>query len=187
MANKIQLENYSPIIRQDMLVTLSKNFPLGEIEMNIFYLLVSQVKPQDPPGLEYTIPIKHVEHFTGRVQKMERLHAACESLRKKELKIVDKEMDFVSTGLLAEAYKIKGEKTLRVSLSNYARKFYVNLKERFSTFELEKLLKLKGRHSKRLYILLSAFRDTGFYHTSFENLVEILRNECYLRRVRILA
>lgn len=168
------LEKYRSTIRQDMLVTLSKNFPLGEMEMNIFYMIVAMVKPDDLPGQEYTIPIKHIEALTGREQKISVLHEACRSLRRRELEINDPNLDFMDTGLLAEAYKIRGKETLKVSLSNSARRFYVNLKERFSSFQLENLLKLKGKHSKRLYILLSAFRDTGEFFCSLEDMIEIL-------------
>lgn len=173
------LKKYNKLILQDSRVTFSKTFPLGETEMNIFYLLISQVHPKDKASKEYIIPLADIEKLVGRKQNIVALMQACVELRQRTVVLENVlingvKKDFSISGLINTAEKTEGKEEIMFTIPKTVCEFYINLKEQYNKFELENMLRIKGRHAKRLYIILCAFQDTGWYQSSLEELIDIL-------------
>lgn len=176
------LEKYKSTITQDARVTLSSRFLLSEMEMNIFYLLVSQIRQDDDESKEYIIDIKALEALTGRTQKKGALLKVCEKLKKQTIVLRDvvskgQEYEFIVENLIGAIKKPKGKQELRTTISPDIRQFYINLKKHYNKFQLKNLLTLRGRYSKRLYMILCAFQDTGWYYASIDELLGIFASK----------
>ncbi|EAY25477.1 replication initiation protein [Microscilla marina] len=178
------LEKYKSSITQDARVTLSNKFLLSEMEINIFYLLVSQIRQDDDDLKEYVINLKDLELLTGRTQKKGTLLKVCEKLKKQTIVLKDvvsvtdgKEYEFIVENLIGAIKKPKNKQEIRTTISPDVRQFYINLKKHYNKFQLKNLLQLKGRHSKRLYMILCAFQDTGWYYASIDELLNIFASK----------
>lgn len=66
------------------------------------------------------------------------------------------------------------QKTIEVEVNNYLVPFFKELKEQFTQYSLKEFLKLKSKHSKRLYQLLKQYEKLGKRNFNLELLKELL-------------
>ena len=78
-------------------------------------------------------------------------------------------------GLISSAEYIQGAGVIEIGLDPKIRPYIFELKENFTSFELNMALNLNSKFSKRLYEMLAQFRSTGILRVSVIELKERLK------------
>lgn len=150
-------------------------------EDRIFLLTLSQIKFQDEDFKEYKIYIRDLANKYGiKTHDVYTLvKNAVESLRKKKITIpyrFGEDVGTFSTGLLASYGAVDKEDLsyIIVELHPKLKPYLIQLKERFTQYNITFLMKMQSSHSKRIYKLLKQFEKIGKRTFTIEKLREIL-------------
>lgn len=169
MENKVFRED-SPIkIKQHNAVTEAR-YEMTALQKNILYLLLAQLRDDDPSINKYSLSIQELKKIRNiRVNREEFLQSA-RGLITSGLTLYNEAQDkFVTIGILASAeYDVTNSKEnlLIIEFDKRLHPFLYNVKSRFTTFTLDDALNLKSKYSKRIYEMLSQFKDTGIFKIS---------------------
>ncbi|MHB9147662.1 MAG: replication initiation protein [Candidatus Amoebophilus sp.] len=173
MENKVFREDSPVKIKQHNAITEAR-YEMTALQKNILYLLLSQLRDDDSSINKYSLSIQELKRIRNlRVNREEFLQSA-RGLITSGLTIYNEEQDkFVTIGILASAeYDVTNSKgnLLIIEFDKRLHPFLYNVKSRFTTFTLEKALNLKSKYSKRIYEMLSQFKDTGIFRISVRSL-----------------
>jgi len=139
-------------------------------EMNIFFMLLSQLGKNDEKGRLYRIRVMDIQNKTGSKIKYEQLREATRQLRMREYEIVKENGNVLQIGILASAEYIKGTGTIELELSEKIKPYLFDLKQNFTAFQLYMALAVKSKFSKRFYQILSSYKDTKNFSIRVEDL-----------------
>lgn len=81
---------------------------------------------------------------------------------------------YVDMNLFLSAKYINKKGSIRLELAKEVHALFVNLKNNFTTFQLKVALGLRSKHAKRLYEMLSQYKDTGNMYVNINVLKERL-------------
>ena len=160
------------VIKQHNFLTTAR-YEMSALEKNIVYMLIDQLNDTDPWGKKYLVPIQELQEKRGiRIHKERALLAAKKLISRGITIYHDDQKAFVSIGVLASADYGKGNKSnhLELEFDQKLYPFLVNLKQRFTTYRLQAALDLRSRYAKRMYEILSQFKDTGVMKVSLNEL-----------------
>lgn len=153
-AMKKQIELY-----QDNFITEAR-YEMTETERNIMYMVISQVRPDDPLNKIYQVSIKEIASVMGSEE------IYYDAYKKATAKIVTRLVegylpngDFLQTTFAASATYKKGTGIIEIELSRKIRPFYVELKEKFTKIQLQAAMMLQSIHAKRIYELLCMYKN----------------------------
>lgn len=110
---------------------------------------------------EYLIHTKDIETITGRQWQITQLTKSTELMLTKMFEIEDAEKyrQFV---LFQYFDYLKGQRTIRVKLSEVALPYFFDLKKNFTAMQLKATLSVTSKYAKRLYALACQWRSVGF-------------------------
>jgi plasmid replication initiation protein len=80
----------------------------------------------------------------------------------------------LQTTLVSSAEYIKGQGLIEIGIEPKLRPYLFELRQNFTTYQLELALILKSKFSKRMYEMLSQFKNTGIFRISVLDLKERL-------------
>lgn len=160
-------------IKQHNLLTQAR-YDMSALEMDIFFLLLSQLDEKERSRKLYRISITELETRAEKEVNVTRLKESTSRLRSREYSIEEEDGSYLQVGLLASARYIAHDRILELELSMRIEQFLFDLKSNFTVYYLENALKLKSKFAKRIYQLLSQFRSTGIYRTTLLKLKEQL-------------
>lgn len=132
-------------------------------EDRIFLMTLAQIKPSDEDFKEYKIYINDVKHLFGVTTKdiYSCVREAVRSLRKMEIKIPYRDNNrtgMFTTGILTGFGEgIDNMSYISVNLHPRLKPYFLQLKERYTMYNIAFLLKIKNSHSKRIYRLLKQY------------------------------
>lgn len=174
MENKIFKQHSYVTIKQHNAITEAR-YEMTALQKNILYLLLSQLRDDDVEKNKYELSIQELKKLRNvRVNREELLQSA-KGLITSGLTLYDEtQKRFITIGILASAdYDIeKNKENLLVEFDKRLYPFLYNVKSRFTTFTLANALKLKSKYSKRIYEMLSQYKDTGIFKVSIKELKE---------------
>lgn len=157
------------LIRQHNVITEAR-YEMGAWEKNIVYMLLSQLKEQEASKKMYTVRIKDLQERVGsNINHVQVSQATTKLLRRMLYTSYGKEKE-LSFNLLTSGEYQKGQGTIELELSQEAKTFLFALKNNFTLFRLKVALNLKSKYAKRLYEMLSQYKDTGVFRVSMEEL-----------------
>lgn len=151
-------------IRQHNVITTA-SLQLSAQEMDIFLYLFWLLRKDDCAGTYYRVYMKDLEKLTGRQWNYKQLMAAAAKLRSREV-LLRLGKNPLQVGLLASAEYLDGQGCLELELSEKIRPYLVGLQGNFTSFRLQAVLRLTSKHAKRIYQLVSQWKDqcqTPFY------------------------
>ena len=161
------------LIRQHNFLTTAR-YEMSALQKNIMYMLLVQLRDDDPWGKQYEVPIQALREKRGVEIPRARLLSAAKKLIERGITIYHEDRkDFITIGILASADYGKEEKKRNHLVLEFDQKLYpflVNLKQRFTTYRLRAALDLRSKYSKRMYEMLSQFKDTGVMKVSLQEL-----------------
>lgn len=132
-------------------------------EDRIFLMTLAQIKPSDEDFKEYKIYINDVKHLFGVTTKdiYSCVREAVRSLRKMEIQIPYRDNNrtgMFTTGILTGFGEgIDNMSYISVNLHPRLKPYFLQLKERYTMYNIAFLLKIKNSHSKRIYRLLKQY------------------------------
>ena len=175
MAKKEQTEN-SLIVKSNELIEAS--YRLTTSEQKIILKLVSLIRADSKDFQRYKIKIKDFIKLLGikDQSKYTEIPKIAEGLMKKVLTI--KENDGILKVAWLSAFKqIDGEGAIEIEFSPYLRPYLLQLKSRFTSYNLQNAIQLKSGYSLRIYELLKQYYSIGERTFTIEKLRYILAIE----------
>jgi plasmid replication initiation protein len=160
------------LIKQHNALTTAR-YEMSSLEKNIVYMLLSQLKEDDPHGRKYEIPIRLLRAQKGARVRREELLLAAKKLVSRGITIYQEELkEFITIGVLTSAdYGVDDKNSYLVLEFDQAMyPFLYNFKQKFTTYRLASALQLRSKYAKRMYEMLSQFKDTGFMKISLQEL-----------------
>lgn len=146
---------------------------MSALEKNIVYMLIAQLNDVDPWGAKYEVSIRTLQEKKGVRLHRERALSAAKKLISRGITIYHEDQrEFISIAVLSSANYGQGDKKdhLILEFDQKLFPFLVNLKQRFTIYRLQAALELKSKYSKRIYEMLSQFKDTGIMKTPLKEL-----------------
>lgn len=163
-------------INQDEKVILQHNaitsgrYDFSSCQLDILFMVLAQLEIDE---LEYSIHTGDIEQITGRKWNIAQLTQSTEQMLTKMFEVEDSEsyMQFV----LFQYFKyLKGERTIKVKLSEVALPYFFELKNNFTALQLKSTLSVTSKYAKRLYALGCQWRSIGKKRFEIEDLKKML-------------
>jgi plasmid replication initiation protein len=163
-------------VNQDEKVILQHNaitsgrYDFSSCQLDILFMVLAQLEVGE---LEYTIHTADIENITGRKWNIAQLTQSTELMLTKMFEIEDAEKyrQFV---LFQYFDYLKGERTIRVKLSEVALPYFFELKNNFTAMQLKSTLSVTSKYAKRLYALGCQWRNVGKRRFEIEELKKML-------------
>ncbi|WP_400194274.1 replication initiation protein [Hymenobacter sp. B81] len=155
-------------VRQHNAITTAR-YEMSACEMDIVFALLSKLSSQDKPGTMYQVRVRELEMLTGRQWNYKQLLESTEQLNSRIYHIEDK-AKVLQVGLLASAEYLKGKGIIELEISEKMRPYLIDLKSNFTSYHLQAALSLTSKFAKRVYQLVSQWKDVG--HTKTYSLDE---------------
>jgi plasmid replication initiation protein len=184
------MEKKKQLAKQDKSITIKQHnaitearYEMTSLQKNMFYLLIRQLKDDDPEQTKYKLPIKELRRIKGvkkgltkytRLNKEEILQAA-KGLISSGFTLYDEiQKGFITIGILHSADYGEGieRENLLVDFDAQLYPFLYNVKSKFTVFSLQDALNLKSKYSKRIYEMLCQFKSTGIFRISVKEIKE---------------
>jgi plasmid replication initiation protein len=163
----------TPVVRQHNAITQAR-YDYTACQLDIFFFLLSRLRRDDAPDREYTIYVKDVEALTGRQWNYQQLREATADMGSRMFE-VETERAYQQLWMFQRVEYIKGKGCLQIQLATPIRPFLFNLKENFTSYQLHSALKLSSKYAKRIYQLVSQWKDKATTRTySLDELKQML-------------
>ena len=152
-----------PVVRQHNAITQAR-YDYTACQLDIFFYLLSRLRRDDTPDREYTIYVKDVEALTGRQWNYQQLREATADMGSRMFE-VESEQTYQQLWMFQRVEYIKGKGCLQIQLATPIRPYLFNLKENFTSYQLHSALKLSSKYAKRIYQLVSQWKDKATTRT----------------------
>jgi plasmid replication initiation protein len=146
-------------IWQDNALTVAR-YEMTETEKNLLYMVVANVKKDDPPTKKYQVSVKEMAEVTGSKGLM--LEAYKQATRKLLTRVFETTLpdgDLLQATFISSARYKKGTGIIEIGLSDEVRPFYVHLHSKFTKVQLAAAISLKSTYAKRIYELMCMFKN----------------------------
>ena len=174
MDNQI-IKDINPIIVKQHNFITEARYEMSALQKNILYLLLAQLKDDDIQNTKYKLSLGKIKKIRSIRVRREELLEAARGLISSGLTISSSNQErFITIGILHSAdYGIGENKdNLFIEFDSRLTPFLYHVKNRFTTFTLSYALNLKSKYSKRIYEMLSQFKDTGILNITVQELKE---------------
>ncbi len=170
---KLSFKAQNKLIRQHNGLTGAK-YNLTPIQKDIIYLLLSQIKEIDEPDKIYKFHISALYTKNRRGVNYTRIKEDIDELLKQKIEIKKLTGWLKFPAVVSSIEYVEKEGMFELEISSKLRPYLFNLKNNFTTFWSETALNIKSTHAKRIYEMLSQYKDTGFLKISIRDLKERL-------------
>lgn len=159
---------YRRLMREDLVVTkanalVEASFRLNVSEQRVLALLCAQVGPDDEDFKPYRFKASELQALIESHNKDEhaRLKELAAGLMEKTLRIQRPRGGWLMVNWVSSAEYLPGTGTVELCFDPKLKPYMLRLKERFTTYKLRNVVKLRSRYSVRLYELLKEFEGIG--------------------------
>ncbi|WP_458118937.1 replication initiation protein [Paenibacillus sp. Z6-24] len=164
-------------MRKNSLVTKSNNLietplNLGVVELRIIFVLISTISPNDEEFKPYRFKISDFAKLIGVKNKnvYQQIKDYTYSLMSQPFYVHDN----LQVTWLASAEYFPGEGMIEVEFSPKLKPYLLQLKEKFTTYRLQDIIKLKSAYAMRIYELLKQYERIGTRTFTIQRLKELL-------------
>jgi len=164
---------------QELVVTkandlIEASYRLNVCEQRVLALLVAQIHPDDEDFKPYRFKASELQALVESANKDEhkRLRTLVKGLAEKTLQIRREHGGWLVLSWLSSGEYIPGRGEVELEFSPKLKPYLLQLQERFTSYKLGNVVKLRSRYSVRLYELLKQYEPLG--KRSFE-LAELRR------------
>lgn len=157
------------VILQHNAIT-SGRYDFSACQLDILFMVLSQLEVGE---LEYSIHTSDIEAITGRKWNIAQLTQSTELMLTKMFEVEDS--DSYTQFVLFQYFKyLKGERTIKVKLSEIALPYFFELRNNFTALQLKSTLSVTSKYAKRLYALGCQWRSVGKKRFEIEELKKML-------------
>lgn len=161
--DKKQIKQHNAIIEA--------RYEMSALEKNIIYMLLAQLKDDDPPEKSYyDIDFGELERRLDQKISIPELVKAAEALVFRVYTIHKKDGGILYTSLVGSVHNLPDKNVVQLGISSMAKPYLLALKHNYTEFQLDMALRLKSKYSKRMYEMLSQHREEGVIEISVEEL-----------------
>jgi plasmid replication initiation protein len=146
-------------IWQDNVLTVAR-YEMSEAEKNLLYMVVAQVKKDDPLTKMYQVSVKEMAEIAGSKELM--FEAYKQASRKLMTRVFETTLpngNLLQATFIASAEYKKGTGIIELELSQKVRPYYVDLNQRFTKMQLVAAISLNSAYAKRVYELLCMYKN----------------------------
>ncbi|MBC3789153.1 replication initiation protein [Spirosoma utsteinense] len=146
-------------IWQDNVLTVAR-YEMSEAEKNLLYMVVAQVKKDDPPTKMYQVSVKEMAEIAGSKELM--FEAYKQASRKLMTRVFETTLpngNLLQATFIASAEYKKGTGVIELELSQKVRPYYIDLNQRFTKMQLVAAISLNSAYAKRVYELLCMYKN----------------------------
>lgn len=154
----MEKEEISTTLWQSNFIT-SARYEMSATEKNILYMVMAQIKKNDPINKRYSVSANELMSFTGMELKYDALKKATAKLITRLLEGIETNGNYLQTTFVSSAEYITGKGIIEIEISQMLRPHLFQLKEQFTTLQLDIALSLNSIYSKRLYEHLSMYKN----------------------------
>lgn len=154
-------------IRQDNALTSSR-FEYTALERNLFYSVLGQLKKTDTNNTLYYISVSQLTEATGTKNTYVDYRKATESLLGRVYEIEQENGNLLQVTMFASCLYVRGEGYIEVEISRKLRPYLFELKDNFTSLQLEVALGFKSKFSKRVYEILNQWKSFNNGKKRFE-------------------
>ena len=177
MSNQAIDPSVQTILKQHNKVTEAR-YEMSALEKNIVYMLMAQLKDDDPPKKKYFISIQELQERLQGIGEDISLPLLLEATGKLVTRVYEFDEpsgDRVQMSLFASVIYRDNSDSIEIELSRTIRPYLFELKFDFTSYQLSSALSMRSEYSKRIYEMLSQHRDTGIFKISVLKLKERLK------------
>ena len=154
---------------------ITAHYDMSAPEQDIFSLVLSQMKKEDPPNKLYRVSIKEIEELVKKQIDYMKVKRAAKKLLSRVCTIIRDNGNPLYVSMISDAEHIQGEGCIEIGISPKLRPYLVDLKTNFTKYQLRIFGALRSKYSKRIYKMLSQFKTTGIMRISVEELKKRLK------------
>lgn len=149
-------------VRQHNALTNAR-YEYTETQANIFLVLLSKLR-KDAPDAVYQISVPEMERLTGSKFNYKQLRESTKEMmgRIHEINTTHLGRDvFRQLVLFKRIDYILGTGVIELEFNEYATQYLFDLKNNFTSFQVQAALNLTSKHAKRIYQICSQWKDKG--------------------------
>ena len=161
-------------VRQHNALTNAR-YEYTETQSNIFLVLLSKLR-KDAPDAVYQITVPEMEEVTGNQYNYKQLRESTKEMmgRVHEINTLHNGREvFRQLVLFKRIDYILGTGIIELEFNEYATHYLFDLKNNFTSFQVQAALSLTSKHAKRIYIICSQWKDKG--ETKKASIIELKR------------
>lgn len=156
-SNPSQMGKKDITLWQDNLLTIAR-YDMTALEKNIIYMVMAQIKKNDVPGDFYYVSAREIMDRVGERIDFVAFRKATKLLIGRVFETTLPNGNILQASFVASAEYLSGEGIIKIEISRQVLPFYLELKEKFTTFQLNAALSLNSKYAKRLYEMLSMYK-----------------------------
>ena len=156
-SNLNEMEKKDITLWQDNLLTIAR-YDMTALEKNIIYMVMAQIKKNDAPGDFYYVSAREIMDRVGERIDFVAFKKATKLLIGRVFETTLPNGNVLQASFVASAEYLTGEGIIKIEISRQVLPFYLELKEKFTTFQLNAALSLNSKYAKRLYEMLSMYK-----------------------------
>lgn len=149
--------NLNPTIWQDNAITRAR-YEMTALEKNIMYMVLAQIHKDDTPDTLYRVHVLELSQIMQTEIKYGHMLRATGKLVSRLFQTTLANGDTLQATFFSSVRYLKGQGIIEVELSRHVRPFFFELKEKFTTYQLNTALSLNSKYAKRLYELFSSYK-----------------------------
>ena len=150
---------------------IEARYEMSPLEKNIIYMMLAQLRDDDPPEkLYYDIDFGELERRLDQKISIPELVKAAEALVFRVYTIRKERGGLLYTSLVGSVHNLPDKNVVQLGISYRAKPYLLALKHNYTEFQLDMALRLKSKYSKRMYEMLSQYREEGVMGISVEEL-----------------
>ena len=157
---------------------MNSSYDLSLEEQKIILTLASMVQPTDQEFKPYIFKIAEFMELVGVEDKSKytEIPKITKELMKKVFEIHEGNK-IIQTAWLSGAVYEKGTGYVELAFSPYLKPYMLQLKEKFTQYQLANILSMKSKYSPRIYEILKCneFKKQGYIEIELEELRKLLR------------
>jgi len=149
-------------VRQHNALTNAR-YEYTETQANIFLVLLSKLR-KDAPDAVYQITVPEMEKATGNQYNYKQLRESTKEMmgRVHEINTLHNGREvFRQLVLFKRIDYILGTGVIELEFNEYATQYLFDLKNNFTSFQVQAALSLTSKHAKRVYQICSQWKDKG--------------------------
>ncbi|WP_162055972.1 replication initiation protein [Pontibacter pamirensis] len=155
-------------VRHHNVITNARH-ELSAVQLDIYFMMLSRLKPGDSNETKYYISVREIEDLTGRQWNYQQLRDATYGLIGKVFEI-EEEDGLLQVSMMSSAKYLKGQGRIQLSIAEELKPYLVDLKNNFTSFQLFCVLSMTSKYAKWLYVQFSRWKDIGYLSYELEQL-----------------
>jgi len=149
------------VVKHNKLIEAKGQMEFTLLEQKLLLALVSEISAEDEDLNVYDINIKEFLGFSGHQsiggKEYKQVHDIAERLMEKVVRIKKDDGGTLSVSFLSSAETTENNSFVQLSFDEKLKPYLIDLKEQFTQYQLNNILKLNSGYSIRIYELLKQY------------------------------